>query len=151
MKVLVCVEARGGTLFNGRRQSSDRNVSRDMLKEAGALGEDGKLISPEEAERQGRRLWISPFSRKLFRGKSDYLVVLEDPLREAKEDETFEKGFQSSFSEGMITVFVEDQPLSPYEEAIEELVLYQWNRVYPFDRKLDLDLSGYELVETSQL
>ena len=148
MKVLICVEERGGTLFNGRRQSSDRNVSRDMLREAGSLLPDGKLIAPEEALKDGKRLWISPFSKKLFRGKNDYLVIVDDPLREATEDEAHEKRFMGGQT---ITVFVEDLPLAPYKEQIRELVLYRWNRTYPFDRKLDIDLSEYQLAETMQL
>lgn len=148
MKVLVCVEERGGTLFNGRRQSSDRNVSRDMLREAGSLLPEGDLIAPEKALAEGRRLWISPFSKKLFRGKGDYLVIVDDPLREAVEDEDAEKRFTRGQT---ITVFVEDLPLAPYKERIGELVLYRWNRTYPFDRQLDIDLAEYELVETREL
>ena len=148
MKVLVCVEERGGTLFNGRRQSSDRNVSRDMLREAGSLLPDGSLMPAEEAMAEGCRLWISPFSKKLFRGKTDYLVMVENPLQEALEDEKAEKRFTGHQT---ITAFVEDLDLYPYRESIRELVLYRWNRTYPFDRKLDIDLSEYELTETVQL
>lgn len=148
MKVLVCVEERGGTLFNGRRTSSDRNVSRDMLREAGSLRADGKLISPEAALSEGKRLWISPFSKKLFRGKADYLVMVDNPLQEAVEDEQAEIRFTAGQT---ITVFVEDLALAPYAESIRELVLYRWNRVYPFDRQLDINLSDYELVETVKL
>ena len=50
-----------------------------------------------------------------------------------------------------ITVFVEDLPLVPYVDSIRELVLYRWNRTYPFDKKLDLDLSEYRLVEKKEL
>ena len=82
MKVLICVEERGGTLFNGRRTSSDRNVSRDMLREAGSLLPEGRLLSPEAVMAEGKRLWISPFSKKLFRGKGDYLVIVDDPLQD---------------------------------------------------------------------
>ena len=148
MKVLICVEERGGTLFNGRRTSSDRNVSRDMLREAGSLLPEGRLLSPEAVMAEGKRLWISPFSKKLFRGKGDYLVIVDDPLQEASEDEAHDKRFMSGQT---ITVFVEDLPLTPYEKSIHELVLYRWNRTYPFDRKLDIDLSQYRLTEKSEL
>ncbi len=148
MKVLICVEERGGTLFNGRRTSSDRNVSRDMLREAGCLLPDGKLMDPDQAISEGRRLWISPFSKKLFRRKGDYLVIVDDPLREASEDETHDQRFMNGQT---MTVFVEDLPLLPYVDSIRELVLYRWNRTYPFDKKLDLDLSEYHLVEKKEL
>ncbi|MBQ7942505.1 MAG: ribonuclease Z [Lachnospiraceae bacterium] len=38
--------------------------------------------------------------------------------------------------------FVENLSLQEYEERIEELILYKWNRVYPSDLKFDIDLSS---------
>ena len=49
MIVIVCVDQRNGLAFNGRRQSRDRMVAADILKESA-----------------GRRLWMTPSSRRLF-------------------------------------------------------------------------------------
>ena len=38
-------------------------------------------------------------------------------------------------------VFVEDRALAPFAERLEQLVVFRWNRVYPGDRYLDLDLA----------
>ncbi len=51
MTVAVCLDDRNGRLFAGRRQSRDRFVAEDLIKEGG-----GKLC-------------ILPFSQKLFEGK----------------------------------------------------------------------------------
>lgn len=51
MIIAVCVDGRGGMLFNHRRQSQDRAQREDLLKFCG-----------------GRRLWIAPCSAPLFTG-----------------------------------------------------------------------------------
>lgn len=115
MKVFVCIEDRGGMMFNNRRESRDRLVVLDMLVEAGA-----------------KRLYISPFSEKLFEGNMRSVLVSRYPFEEVPEDGN---------------LFVEDQDLKGYEDRIDTLVVYCWNRVYPYDRMLDIDLSRYDLVE----
>ena len=49
MIVAVCVDDRGGMLFNRRRQSQDRLLREDLLREAA-----------------GRPLWLSPYSLRQF-------------------------------------------------------------------------------------
>ena len=51
MTVIVCLDDRGGLLFNRRRQSRDRLVIEDILATVG-----------------GRRLFAAPFSAPLFAG-----------------------------------------------------------------------------------
>ncbi len=114
MKVFVCIEDRGGMMFNSRRESRDRLVILDMLVEAGA-----------------GRLYISPFSEKLFEGNKQSVIVSRFPFDEVPEDGS---------------LFVEDMDLAGYEERIDTLVVYHWNRVYPYDRVLDIDMSRYEQI-----
>lgn len=45
--------------------------------------------------------------------------------------------------------FVEDQDVSPYAGRICRLVLFKWNRSYPADVFLTLDLAGFTLVEAT--
>ena len=49
MIVIVCTEDRGGMLFNNRRVSKDRTVIQKILELS-----------------EGKKLWIHPFSEKLF-------------------------------------------------------------------------------------
>ena len=37
--------------------------------------------------------------------------------------------------------FIENQALPPYEKNIEALIVYRWNRIYPADVYLDINLS----------
>ena len=103
MIVIVCTEDRGGMLFNNRRVSKDRTVIQKILELS-----------------EGKKLWIHPFSEKLF------------------EQEHPEKA-----GEGDIC-FVENQSLKGTEGRIEKLIVFGWNRAYPFDLKLDLDLEQME-------
>lgn len=57
MIVAVCVDARGGMLFNRRRQSQDRAQREDLLEFCA-----------------GRRLWIAPYSAPLFGEREDVLA-----------------------------------------------------------------------------
>ena len=45
--------------------------------------------------------------------------------------------------------FIENQYLQPYVHNIEKLVVYCWNRHYPSDFKLDIDLSSSRWMKIS--
>ena len=117
MKVILCLDDRGGMMFNHRRQSRDREVIGNILDMVG----DGVL-------------WMAPYSRMLF-SESAALRVEENFL---------------NLAEASDWCFVEDRALLPYRDRIEEMILYRWNRTYPFDVKLDLDpiAHGFLLCES---
>ncbi len=81
---------------------------------------------------KGNQLYISAYSQELFPDSAPVLTA-EDPLTAAKAG-TF--------------CFVEGLLLAPVEETIEELILYRWDKVYPADVFLDLDLSQWNLQST---
>ena len=118
MKVIVCVEDRGGMLFNGRRLSRDRLVTLDMLVEACR-----------------ERRTIEPFSAKLFRGN----MTSVHPVENLWEEE----GCRG-------TCLVETSSLKGKEDQIDTLVIYRWNKCYPFDMALRIDLDRYQLEETCE-
>lgn len=61
MILAVCVDARGGMLFNRRRQSQDRLLREDLLTEAA-----------------GRPLWMSAYSLRQFPDPPDNLRAAEN-------------------------------------------------------------------------
>ncbi len=83
-------------------------------------------------------LYISPFSEKLFCDADIKLKVSERFLKKADENDF---------------CFVEDKELLPYADEIFELVIYNWNRRYPSDIKIDLEpkACGFELCEAAEL
>jgi len=120
IRVVVCVDDRGGMMFNHRRQSRDRAVVADVI-----------------ASLAGGRLWIAPYSEKLFAETGAAYAVSEDFLTLAEEGDV---------------CFVEDRSLSPWAERIREVTIYRWNRHYPADLSFDLNLAelGFRLCERSE-
>lgn len=110
MIAAVCIDDRGGMMFNRRRQSQDRALRRDLLSMAGV-----------------RTLWMNEYSARQFQPEDqNRLTIAEDFLERAGVGEL---------------CFVENQPLAPWLEKLEAVVVYCWNRTYPADRYLDLVLA----------
>ena len=82
-------------------------------------------------------LRISPFSQDLFTPEeADRIAVSEDFLDTAQAGDF---------------CLCEDRALAPYEDRIESLTLCRWNRDYPGDFFLDLDLAAWRLQETKEI
>ena len=82
-------------------------------------------------------LWVSPYTAKQFEEtEQERLLVAEDFLEQAKEGEY---------------CFVEDADLCAYEERIERIVLYRWNRIYPADTYFTISLSDFVLEGQTHL
>ena len=65
MTAAVCLDQRGGMGFNGRRQSMDRAVRADLLREAA-----------------GRTIWMTAYSRGQFTEEGP-IALAEDPMAQA--------------------------------------------------------------------
>ncbi len=80
----------------------------------------------------GKPIWMTTYSARQFIEPEAVIQISESPLCQA--------------GEGALC-FMEFPPLSPDLDRIEALVLYRWDRVYPADQWLDLDLkAGFWLV-----
>lgn len=120
MYLIYCVDDKGGISFAGRRQSRDRVVRAEMLAMAA-----------------GKKLWMSPASRRQFTEPEAGVVVCVD------ED------FLARAAAGELC-FVEDRSARPWLDRAEGFILYRWNRVYPADLYLDVQplAEGFRLAET---
>ncbi|MCI5649759.1 MAG: ribonuclease Z [Fusicatenibacter sp.] len=91
------------------------------------VSSDRTVIEKIEEMCQNRTLWVHPDSLRMFTG-------------EVRSDEAFlQKAGAQDFC------FVENQGLKQYEAEIETLILFWWNRRYPADVYLELDLDEWEL------
>ena len=99
-----------------------RRVSRDSAQQADLLALAGE-----------RRLRMNRKSAALFPGT----------------DVTAEEDFLEKAGPGEVC-FVEDRPLRPVLDRLEQLVVYRWNRTYPSDLQLDLDPAADGFVLTEQ-
>ena len=70
MKLIVCVDNKGGMAFNHRRQSRDRVLTEDIARTVG----DAHLV-------------LMPYSRSLFEGYALDVAVSNDPLADAGEQD----------------------------------------------------------------
>ncbi len=91
---------------------------------------DAKVL--EDIVSLTNEVWIDSFSEKLFEGMN-IKVNISDTLLEDTPKEAY--------------CFIEDKNLESHEHNIEQLIIYKWNRSYPSDFKLDLDLNSWKLVE----
>ncbi len=113
MIVFIAVDKENGMLFNRRRQSKDRVLRENMLRDCA----DAKL-------------WIHSFSKKQFLDENgnvspENIVIDDDFLAKADENEF---------------CFVENADISPWMDKIHTLVLYKWNTTYPADTYFDTSL-----------
>ena len=101
MKLIFCIDERGGMMFNKRRVSRDKLMIADLAEYVG-----------DEA------LYIEPYSEELFSEVSLNIICSESPEYSADS---------ADFA------FVETHSPKDSLHRAEELIIYNWNRRYPFD------------------
>lgn len=79
-----------------------------------------------------QRLWITEFSSKLF----DCDIKTDQNMLGKAESDDF--------------CFVENLRLMPYLDKINKLYVFHWNRKYPSDFKLDLNLAKDFVLEKTE-
>ena len=124
MKLIVCVDPRGGMMFNRRRTTSDVVVTADILREG-----DGRLL-------------IAPYSEKIFKNAEAEgyapsgfgYVISDDPIGEA---------------EACDSVFLEERSGRVRLPDVDTIVIYRWYEIYPYDYAFDIDprAEGFVLSE----
>ncbi len=85
---------------------------------------------------QDSNLWMNSYSAGQFKDFSADSISIDD-------------NFMSKASERDYC-FAENISLAPYLNDISSLILYYWNRKYPADRYFDIDLSDWELKNTTE-
>ena len=110
MNIFVCLDEKGGMMFNKRRQSSDCIVRQDILR---TIGE--------------QPLYMNAYTAKQFTEECENIVIAENPFGLATED---------------AFVFVENIHIHDYIANIKKIIVYHWNRAYPADFFLDIDLTS---------
>ena len=112
MIVLAAVDDNNGMMFNKRRQSQDR-ILRDYIFN---LTRDS-------------RLWMNDYTGKQFNNNNDNqdarIKIDHDFMEKAKPGEY---------------CWIENISVKAFENKIEKVILFKWNRKYPGDFFFDLDL-----------
>lgn len=92
---------------------------------------DSKVIEQILAISNGKNLYMDSYSSKLFEGNN---VIADDNFLEKMTDEDF--------------CFVEKSNLKEYDEKINELIIFRWNKKYPFDKQLDINFEERKLKDS---
>ncbi len=112
-------------MFNRRRQSRDRTVIEDIVREVRSSWD--------------KVLFMGEYSRTLFETSENTEIkyCITDDFLDIAAD---------------AWCFVEDRALADYVGQISQLVIYRWNRHYPSDRYFDIDLDkqGFSLIEATE-
>ena len=78
-------------------------------------------------------LRMAPYSQKFFSGEN--IVASSSYLSDADVDDY---------------CFVELDDMRPYEDKIQKVIVFRWNRHYPSDLKFGIDLSDWFLVASEE-
>lgn len=106
MHLILCIDDRSGLSFAGRRLSTDRKLTEKIV----GMAEHSKL-------------WIEPYSEKLF--DNGNIFVSPDYLNKAAPGEY---------------CFLEREIQLVPNERLESIILCRWNRAYPSTEKFPREL-----------
>ncbi|MBE5935230.1 MAG: hypothetical protein E7262_05500 [Lachnospiraceae bacterium] len=144
MKLIVCVDKNNGMMFNNRRQSRDIEVIKDILGNI-----DGSL-------------WIGQYSKELFvdyfeKNNITFEQLDNNIINASIDGKKFEivvdekRGVEYYFIERNVNdllMELDNETVKDYTNNIDEIILYNWNKVYPADVQFEVDLSQYSKVES---
>lgn len=86
-------------------------------------------------------------------------VLIENVLELCEGEKLYTNEYSSKlFSENTVEIFenIEDvgngycfaENFTVNEENVEKIIVYKWNRLYPADTYLNIDLAGWNMTET---
>lgn len=85
---------------------------------------------------KGKKVWMNHYSSRLY-GEMDSV------------DTAVSDSFMSEAGNGDFC-FVESDILKPFEENIEAVIAFRWDKKYPADFYMDLELSDWEKIGTQE-
>ena len=88
---------------------------------------------------KGKKLFMNDYSAKLFSDEQKEHIVVQNNFLVFSSENDY--------------CFVENTELSNYQNNIQEIVLYRWNRVYPADTyfQFPLDKNKWKLQKTTDI
>lgn len=96
-----------------------------------------RVVTEDILKESEGKLWIGEYSRSLFKEQSSCELKVDDEYRKKAGSEEW--------------CFVETELDSEIAKNTDELVVYQWNRRYPADTFMKLDLKEWEELSQEEL
>lgn len=91
-------------------------------------------IVREVIKNMNETIYMNEYSFQLYQDTLDNVIV----------DEEFIKHAQNHYC------LIENTSIKDYQDDIDEIILFKWNRSYPADMYLDIDLSKYKLMSEEE-
>ena len=134
MKLILCADERFGYSFNHRRQTSDREMVRDLKRRLGS-----------EAD----RIRVNAYTERLLL-RNGYFSPEEAARREASPAPAG-SAFLKNADDASGWVWTENVDLKGLYHTIDELLLYVWDKRYPADLLFPEQLlAGLRPAETAE-
>lgn len=124
LKLIACIDDSFGMSFNGRRVSQDSVVLNLIRKIA-----------------KSNRIWMNSYSAKLFLSMEPKGLDRPDSVHVWVSDKPEESAGINDFC------FIENRDISNRvsQDTVQKIILFRWNRRYPSDIKLSVNLEdGWE-------
>lgn len=122
MKVIVCIDDSNGMMFNKRRQTKDSILRKDIL----TVVADATI-------------WMNNYSAGQFE-EADFVTDISSSSDDCNSSLSIAENFLDLAGDKDFA-FVENHTLKEYENKINQLIIYKWNRKYPSDFYFDIDIS----------
>lgn len=98
---------------------------------AGRRQSRDRVLIEELSSTSSGKIYITEFSSFIFRDHASKITISDNPFESAPDG---------------ATLFIENLNIAPYEELIDEIILYKWNSSYPTDKRIDIDLQKYRVL-----
>ncbi len=119
MNAIICIDNRGGMMFNKRRQSMDKVLQQEILR----LSENHKL-------------YMNEYSYKSFSDVNAENIIVDNQIPKNTGINDY--------------CFIENIGLMDFYEKIYRIIVFNWNKTYPADFFLDIDLKKWKLLNTKE-
>ncbi len=94
------------------------------------LSQDREIINDLIRNFGKHRIFTNNFSSILFEDYNDKVIIDDNLMSVAKKNDV---------------CFIENIEINKYSDKINGIILYRWNRKYPSDMKLNMNLSNFKL------
>ena len=89
-----------------------------------------KLLIEDLCKNTEGVIYVTSYSAPLFEDFSDRIKIVDDPISDCPEGGC---------------CFLELTQISDHVNSISKLIIYRWNKVYPSDKKLGIDMNEYDM------
>ena len=103
-----------------------------MLFNSRRQSRDRELIKDFVETANNNNIYIKPFSKILF---EEYKVIIDNNMLNNAQENDF--------------CFLENESILPYIDKVNELIIYRWNRNYPYDFCFEIP-ENFSLKESTE-